>query len=99
MSTLKITKVNFEDELRNKLGISGKSKKTYVTCHVDPLGYIACLILNQNGFDYYNLNDGYRLYTISSELIQHLTIQSGLILKLQARRLVHKNLTLQIATN
>ena len=51
------------DDLRRRLGELNKSKKIYVTCQIGLRGYIAARILSQNGFDVYNLNGGYRLYS------------------------------------
>ncbi len=50
------------DELRENIGLLDKSKPVYVTCQSGQRSYIACRILEQNGFDCYNLSGGYRLY-------------------------------------
>lgn len=50
------------DELRDRLNELDKNKKTYVTCQVGVRGYSATRILEQNGFDAYDLSGGYRLW-------------------------------------
>jgi NADPH-dependent 2,4-dienoyl-CoA reductase/sulfur reductase-like enzyme/peroxiredoxin family protein/rhodanese-related sulfurtransferase/TusA-related sulfurtransferase len=50
------------DDLREKLHILDKSKPVYVTCQIGLRGYLACRILEQNGYECYNLSGGYRLY-------------------------------------
>ncbi|MDF2586254.1 MAG: FAD-dependent pyridine nucleotide-disulfide oxidoreductase [Anaerocolumna sp.] len=50
------------DELRENLNTLDKSKPIYVTCQIGLRGYLACRILEQNGYDCYNLAGGYRLY-------------------------------------
>ena len=50
------------DELRGRLSELDRSKKIYVTCQIGLRGYIACRLLNQSGYDCYNLSGGYRLY-------------------------------------
>ncbi len=52
------------DELRGRLSELDKNKKIYVTCQVGLRGYIASRILTGNGFDVYNLNGGYHLYSL-----------------------------------
>ena len=57
------TSVNIPlDELRGRLAELDRSKKIYVTCQIGLRGYVACRLLNQHGFDCYNLSGGYRLY-------------------------------------
>lgn len=51
------------DELRERLSELDRSKRIYVTCQVGLRGYVAARILAGNGFDVYNLNGGYRLYS------------------------------------
>ncbi|WMJ88772.1 CoA-disulfide reductase [Anaerocolumna sp. MB42-C2] len=50
------------DELRDNLTKLDKSKPVYVTCQIGLRGYIACRILEQHGYECYNLSGGYRLY-------------------------------------
>lgn len=50
------------DGLRKNLDKLDKSKPVYVTCQIGLRGYIACRILEQNGYGCYNLSGGYRLY-------------------------------------
>ncbi|MCL1791183.1 MAG: FAD-dependent oxidoreductase [Peptococcaceae bacterium] len=50
------------DELRGRLSELDKTKIIYVTCQVGLRGYIGARILEQRGFDVYNLSGGYRLY-------------------------------------
>jgi CoA-disulfide reductase len=50
------------DDLREKLHQLDKSKPVYVTCQIGLRGYLACRILEQNGYECYNLSGGYRLY-------------------------------------
>ena len=50
------------DGLRKNLDKLDKSKPVYVTCQIGLRGYIACRILEQNGYECYNLSGGYRLY-------------------------------------
>lgn len=50
------------DELRERLGELEKGKAVYVICQSGLRSYIACRILEQEGFESYNLAGGYRLY-------------------------------------
>ncbi|MGL5436567.1 MAG: FAD-dependent oxidoreductase [Lachnospiraceae bacterium] len=50
------------DDLRGRLSEIDKNKPVYVTCQIGLRGYIAARILEQNGFEVYNLSGGYRLY-------------------------------------
>ncbi len=50
------------DELRDHLSELDSNKPVYVTCQIGLRGYLACRILEQNGFECYNLSGGYRLY-------------------------------------
>lgn len=50
------------DELRDRMNEIPKDRKVYVNCQVGLRGYLGCRILNQNGFDTYNLDGGYSLY-------------------------------------
>ncbi len=50
------------DELRDNLSELDKLKPVYVTCQIGLRGYIACRILEQYGYECYNLSGGYRLY-------------------------------------
>lgn len=50
------------EELRSKLELLDKTKPVYVTCQIGLRGYIACRILEQEGYTAYNLSGGYRLY-------------------------------------
>lgn len=52
------------DELRARVGELDSSKPLYVNCQSGVRSYIACRILQQLGFDCYNLSGGYRLYEI-----------------------------------
>lgn len=51
------------DELRERLGELEKGKPVYVMCQSGLRSYIACRILEQNGYDCYNFAGGYRLYS------------------------------------
>lgn len=50
------------DELRERLRELEKGKAVYVICQSGLRSYIACRILEQEGFESYNLAGGYRLY-------------------------------------
>ncbi|MBR3788142.1 MAG: FAD-dependent oxidoreductase [Firmicutes bacterium] len=50
------------DELRSRIDELPKGKPVYVHCQSGLRSYIACRILEGNGFDCYNLSGGYRLY-------------------------------------
>ena len=50
------------DELRNRLNELDNTKKIYVYCHTGLRSYIACRILNQNGFKTQNITGGYFFY-------------------------------------
>lgn len=50
------------DTLRDNLDKLPKDKPVYVHCHSGLRSYIACRILNGNGYDCYNLAGGWRLY-------------------------------------
>lgn len=50
------------DDLRNNLNEFDKTKTFYICCHSGVRSYIASRILEQNGFNSYNLSGGYRLY-------------------------------------
>ena len=50
------------DTLRDNLDKLPKSKPVYVHCHSGLRSYIACRILNGNGYECYNLAGGLRLY-------------------------------------
>lgn len=50
------------DSLREYLDEIPKDKPVYVHCHSGLRSYIACRILQGNGYDCYNLAGGYRLY-------------------------------------
>ncbi len=54
------------DELRQHLNKVDKNKKIYVTCQVGLRGYIGARILQQNGYDVYNLSGGFRFYKITN---------------------------------
>lgn len=60
------------DDLRNRLNELDKKKPVYLYCHIGLRGYIACRILEGNGFECYNLSGGYRLYEsiIHSQSVQ-----------------------------
>lgn len=51
------------DDLRENLARIPKDKKIYVNCHSGLRSYIACRILMANGYDCYNLEGGYRLFS------------------------------------
>lgn len=53
------------DDLRSRLGDIPKDKELMVYCQVGLRGYIACRILNQNGFKCRNLSGGYKTYKAS----------------------------------
>ena len=50
------------DELRSRLNELSKDKEILVFCQVGLRGYIACRILNQNGFSCRNLTGGYKTF-------------------------------------
>ena len=50
------------DELRERMGELDKRKPVYVICQSGLRSYIACRILEGNGFDCYNFSGGFRLY-------------------------------------
>ncbi len=50
------------DELRDNLSQLDINKPVYVTCQIGLRGYLACRILEQHGYECYNLSGGYRLY-------------------------------------
>lgn len=51
------------DELRGRLDELDKSKPIYLMCQSGLRSYIACRMLEQNGFDCYNFAGGFRLYS------------------------------------
>ena len=50
------------DELRERLGELDKGKPVYVICQSGLRRYIACRILDGNGFQCYNFSGGFRFY-------------------------------------
>ena len=55
--------INIElDSLRERIDELDNSKPAYVHCRSGLRSYLACRILEQRGFDCYNLSGGYRLY-------------------------------------
>ncbi|MBQ4627625.1 MAG: CoA-disulfide reductase, partial [Clostridia bacterium] len=50
------------DSLRDRISEIPKDKPIYVHCHSGLRSYIACRILSGNGYDFYNLAGGWRLY-------------------------------------
>ena len=50
-------------ERANELQRQGVDKPVYVMCQSGLRSYIACRILEQNGYDCYNFAGGYRLYS------------------------------------
>ncbi|MBQ8861767.1 MAG: CoA-disulfide reductase [Clostridia bacterium] len=50
------------DELRDRLSEIEKGKPVYVICQSGLRSYIACCILEGNGFDAYNFSGGFRFY-------------------------------------
>lgn len=50
------------DSLRERINEIPKDKPVYVHCHSGLRSYIACRILQGNGYDCYNLAGGWRLY-------------------------------------
>lgn len=50
------------DTLRGRLSEIPKDKPVYIHCHSGLRSYIACRILQGNGYDCYNLAGGWRLY-------------------------------------
>ena len=50
------------DELRERLDEIPTGKPVYVNCQSGLRSYIACRILDQEGFDAYNFSGGYRFY-------------------------------------
>ncbi|MCR5107128.1 MAG: CoA-disulfide reductase [Lachnospiraceae bacterium] len=51
------------DELRDRLNEIEKGKPVYVLCQSGLRGYVACRILEQNGYDCHNLSGGYMFYS------------------------------------
>ena len=50
------------DELRDRLSEIEKGKPVYVICQSGLRSYIACCILEGNGFEAYNFSGGFRFY-------------------------------------
>lgn len=50
------------DSLRERLAELPSGKPVYVMCQTGIRSYIACRILQQNGFDCFNFAGGYRFY-------------------------------------
>lgn len=50
------------DELRDRLDELEKGKPVYVICKSGLRSYIACRILEGNGFEAYNFSGGFRFY-------------------------------------
>lgn len=50
------------DDLRSRIGELEKEKPVYVICQSGLRSYIACRILEGNGYDAYNFAGGYRFY-------------------------------------
>ncbi|MBI9017485.1 MAG: FAD-dependent oxidoreductase [Phycisphaerae bacterium] len=63
------------DDLRSKLSNLPRDKEILVFCQVGLRGYIACRILQQNGFNTKNLTGGYKTYKAfisdDSELLEY----------------------------
>ncbi len=58
------------DELRDRMDEIPKDRNIYVNCQVGLRGYLGCRILNQNGFNTYNLDGGYSLYSNYKRVIK-----------------------------
>lgn len=58
------------DELRDRMDEIPKDRIIYVNCQVGLRGYLGCRILNQNGFNTYNLDGGYSLYSNYKRVIK-----------------------------
>ncbi len=54
------------DELRGRTGEIPKGKPVYVYCQIGLRGYVACRMLDQLGYDTYNLSGGYKTYHFTS---------------------------------
>ncbi len=52
------------ETLRDRFNELDKNKKIYVLCASGYRGYMACCILNQHGYDTYNISGGIKLYDI-----------------------------------
>lgn len=52
------------DDLRERLHEVPKDKPVYVMCQSGLRSYLACRILDQNGYDCYNFSGGYRFYDL-----------------------------------
>lgn len=52
-----------EETLRDNLDHLDLGKPVYVVCQIGLKGYAACRMLSQNGYDCYNLEGGYRLWS------------------------------------
>ena len=63
------------DELRERLDELDKSKPVYVICQSGLRSYIACRILDGNGFDCYNFSGGFRFY--DAVMHDHCLIESA----------------------
>ena len=58
------------DELRDRMDEIPKDRIIYVNCQVGLRGYLGCRVLNQNGFNTYNLDGGYSLYSNYKRVIK-----------------------------
>lgn len=55
------------DELRQRMNELPKDKPVYAFCKVGLRGYVAGRMLQQHGFEAYNLSGGYQTYTMAKE--------------------------------
>ena len=51
------------EQLRERLDEIPKDQKVYVSCQVGLRGYLACQILNLNGYQAVNVSGGYKTYS------------------------------------
>jgi len=57
------------DDIRDRIDEFDKSKKIYVTCRIGLRGYVAQRILEQRGFEVYNLAGGHRFMDVIAKAL------------------------------
>ncbi len=65
-------------QLRKRLKEIPKNKKVYVTCKVGLRGYLACRILEANGFECFNIDGGVKTYLSVKRAIKSLENQQSI---------------------
>ena len=58
------------DDIRDRIDKFDKSKKIYVTCRIGLRGYVAQRILEQRGFEVYNLAGGHRFMDVIAKALR-----------------------------